>query len=129
MAREEIHLNEPSNSVATSAGVLLNSSLSIIDGVTRSLRGGRGGVSALMAEACAVREACWLASARNLVGLSICSDSKYVLSSASSDPEASWEISAIIEDSCSLAAEFHLVFVSIHGALIVVVARAGPRVK
>ena len=73
-----------------------------------------------MDEGYAVRKACWFAAAQNLVGLTICSDSKSVITLASSDLEPLWEISEIIEDIRSLAVELHLMFVFIPRDLNVV---------
>ena len=57
----------------------------------------------LVAEALAVRSACLLGAVRGLAGLPICSDSKEVISLASSNLDPPWEINVIIQDIRSLA--------------------------
>ncbi|KAM7465724.1 hypothetical protein LguiB_013286 [Lonicera macranthoides] len=64
-----------------------------------------------MAEAIAIREACIVGACRNISGLVICSDSKFVISLISSDLDPPWDIEALVVDIRRFAVAFDFKFI------------------
>ena len=94
------------NGSAAAGSVLISGSRSILDTSISKIQA----ASTFVAEAMAVRNACLLRATRGLTGLIICSDSKVVISLASSDLDPPWEVEAIIRDIREMASLLGFVF-------------------